>query len=166
MYGFVVEDPTKFWFSGPKAPKAPKAPNYERLPVYIWYDFQRHQVAPTRISFHPRRADTNAADRRCNLERKTPTQFQFVGSNDAVCHRNSTWTILCEDRSGKPFASQDETRQCSVDDAAPLPLRPKFRCLGLKILAVNSGNDRFGACLSGIRMWTRESGLIPFVRLD
>ncbi len=144
--GFVIKDRNKLWASGPQ----------ERLPVFIWYDFKNRQIIPTRISFHPRR-DTTVSQTWNSMDfakRLTPTKFQFVGSNDAVCNRNSTWTILCKDLSGNQIASQNETRQCRVEkwappmpacgtlvasqapicgaSMAPLPSCQKYRCLGLK----------------------------------
>ena len=74
--------------------------------------------------------------------------FQFVGCNDADCRRDSTWHVLCENRSGKSPQSPTEVRQCEVDLEAVS--RVGYRCLGLKILKVGAGKY---AALTTIRMW-------------
>ena len=138
MNGFLINDKTKLWHSV-------RNPG---MPQFIWYDFRVRRFSPARISFHPRRDRPNPKAQ--SLKEQTPTKFQFIGSNDAVCDRNSAWTVLCEDLSGEPVASRNENRECRVDGQ-----QPEFRCLGLKILAVHRlyvGSGNFST-LSGIRIW-------------
>ena len=130
--GFMINGTTKLWHSGPKS-------NPEPLPHFIWYDFRVRQLSPDRISFRPRRGTFYAA------KNQTPTKFQFIGSNDAVCSTKSNWIVLCENLSGKPVESQEETRGCRVNKR-----HAKFRCLGIKIL---DNLVQGVSSLRGIRMW-------------
>ena len=141
--GFLINDTTRFWHTAVKL--------LDPLPLFIWYDFRVRRLIPARISFHPRRDSNrwlwgNSADA---AKKQTPTQFQFVGSNDASCGVEAVWTVLCEDLGRNPVTSQDETRGCPVNKR-----QSKFRCLGLKILA---NQHQAHSSLSGIRMWARKS---------
>ena len=78
-----------------------------------------------------------------------PSSYQFVGSNDAACNDNSTWTVLCEDLSDREWRNYWEVRYCRVKPE----MTEEFRCLGIRGL-VNRRTD--GAMsLRNIRMWER-----------
>ena len=81
----------------------------------------------------------------------TPTSYQFVGSNAAVCNDDSTWTILCEDLSDRVWRNDHEVRYCKVKPE----IVGKFRCLGIRVLA-NRRTDGWTS-LRNIRMWERIS---------
>jgi hypothetical protein len=130
------------WHSGKSGDPAP-------FPLYLWYDFQR-SIRPADISFRPRQdgGQYGTIDH-------TVTKYQFVGTNDETCNEFSTWTILSEDLSGKPFADKFETRFCPVKNPV---VNDGFRCLGLRILGTSdagSGPIPGHACLNNIRMWER-----------
>ena len=80
---------------------------------------------------------------------KTPTSYQFVGSNDKVCNDSATWAVLCEDLSNRPWTRYSEVRYCQVKPE----LKRKFRCFGIRILnnRVTSGQTN----LRNIRFWER-----------
>ena len=133
-HGFLFKEPNKYWFSGAQI----------SLPHFIWYDFRHTQLSPLQISFLPR------TDIRFAML-QTPTKLQFIGSN--VCTHPSNWAVLCEeDLAGEALTSDNEERGCQVDESVRRA-GTKFRCLGLKILAVYRYT---GASLRGIRMWAQH----------
>lgn len=117
------------------------ASRLDSLPHMIWYDFKQPFV-PAEISFQAAQANANSVQ-------GTPTMFQFVGSNDAVCNDSSSWSILCEDLSDKSYRNVHEARYCKVKPE----ISRKFRCLGLRILA-NKRSDGWTS-LRNIRIWER-----------
>ena len=125
------------WHAGPRG-SAPRP-----FPVLIWYEF-RETFLPAEVSFRPRQDCATCVD-------LTPTKFQFIGTNDAICDDLSAWTILCEDLSDEAFETMYETRYCAVDAAASG--QRKFRCLGLRILG--NRNKEGWTSLNFIRMWER-----------
>ena len=113
------------------------------LPAFIWYNFDQYRFCPAGISFRPAQE--------ISLEKavaRFPTKYQFIGSNDAECNRNSSWTALCEDLSGKAISSKTEKHECRVN-LEEQSCR-KFGCLGIKVLDVV---DRY-VVLQNIAMWT------------
>ena len=112
------------------------------LPHFIWYQF-KETFRPAKVTFLPRNNDWDQA------VVKTPTQFQFIGTNDENCNPNSVWTILCADLTANSPSSFYGIRQCKVD--APLIADQLFRCLGLKVLKVGEGVQM--ACVHRIRFW-------------
>ena len=75
--------------------------------------------------------------------------YQFVGSNDATCNDDATWTVLCEDLSDRAWRNEWEVRYCKVK----AEISEKFRCLGFRVLA-NRRTDGWTS-LRNIRMWER-----------
>ena len=100
--------------------------------------------------------DTSAyqSDKSGKLNRM-PAEFQFIGSNDAVCNANSTWSVLCERDYPEKVASLDEWRGCEIQDQS-LALT-KFRCLGIKVLSAQEADDI--TALAEIRVWA--NGFCP-----
>ena len=93
-------------------------------------------------------------------KQKTPSTFQFIGSNDAVCNKDSEWTVLGEvvDRKVKTL---DEVFTCDVRSEVyeSFPCQ-KFRCLGIKVMKVPEKNGgKYYATLDNFRMWVR--GNVP-----
>jgi len=110
------------------------------LPVMIWYDFKSRSIRPEAVSFQ-------SAQAAANLQRG-PTSYQFVGSNDAVCNDDSTWTVLCEDLSDRAWRNRWDVKRCKVKPE----ITEEFRCLGLVVLS--SRGDGW-VTLRNIRMWER-----------
>merc|ERR1711872_436503 len=68
---------------------------YSRFPVLVWYEFPEEKLfVPGRVSFRGRQDSTLTV-----VQQQTPSEWQFVGSNDQSCGKFGTWTVLCEDRS-------------------------------------------------------------------
>jgi len=113
----------------------------DKPPVYIWYDFKR-QLRPAKISYLPRNKNVASA----NVHRVK--QFQFVGTDDPGCSKNSNWKVLCGGESA-PYRSLDDERGCTV------PVKQNmgaFHCLGLRsLVSADWKND--GVSLRGIRIW-------------
>ena len=98
---------------------------------------------PLPLLFHPQTAATCAT--------LTPTKFQFIGSNDAMCDDFAAWTIICENLSDESFSTMRETRFCAAD---PQKVGSSvFKCLGLRILGTK--NKDGWTSLNNIRMWRR-----------
>ena len=117
------------------------------LPAFIWYDFQRRSICPSKVSFLPRQD---------NLEwaiRNMATKYQFLGSNDETCNPQSSWTLLCEDLSGKKIKSFDESRGCEVVNARSWGVQNKYRCISLKILELGQYQNGAMANVYNIRVW-------------
>ena len=97
-----------------------------------------------KISFQPRQGLIEWA------VKQTPTHFQFIGSNDEICTKDSDWSVLGE-ATAPQIKSFGERRQCYVGDgSAPCC---KFRCLGIKVLAVLQGSE---ASIDNIQIWVRH----------
>jgi len=110
-------------------------------PVMIWYDFKAEGIRPAELSFQP--AQQSGATQ------GAPSSYQFVGSNDAVCNDDATWTVLCEDLSDRAWRNYWEVRYCKVKPE----MTEKFRCLGIRVLA-NRRTDGWTS-LRNVRMWER-----------
>ena len=110
------------------------------------YDFKSDKFCPTKISFRPRQ------DASSDWKLEVPSSFQFIGSNDRVCSEDSDWTVLGRVKDGK-VQSQDEILTCEVDSAEPFSFR-KYRCLGIKVLAVQLPTKDVTS-LDDVRMWVR-----------
>jgi len=109
-------------------------------PAYIWYDYKR-QLRPAKISYLPRKTYVVNA----NLVRVK--RFQFVGTDDTICSKNSDWKVLCEGESASYESIYDE-RGCTV------PVKQNmgaFHCLGLRSLAASESAGEVS--LRGIRIW-------------
>jgi len=131
---FIPQTPVeKGWHTGPKSGPA------LNLPVMIWYDFKSDGVRPSEVSFQPAQKEVT----------KSPTSYQFVGSNDAVCNDDSVWTILCEDLSDRTWRNDWEVKYCKVKPE----ITEKFRCLGIRILA-NRHKDGWTHARN-IRVWEK-----------
>lgn len=109
------------------------------LPVMIWYDFKSEGIRPSEVSFQPAGGGSYLQG--------TPTSYQFVGSNDAICNDDATWTILCEDLSDRQWRNDWEVRYCKVKPE----VSEKNRCLGIRVLANRRGDGY--TSLRNIRMW-------------
>jgi len=135
-----------FWHSGRDSEG--KSDLVVPMPHLIWYSFQTPFV-PGRVSFKPRQGSA-CGDKGfwCGA-----TEWQFIGTNDDNCDQNSAWTVLCEDRSGKPFQSAGQTKYCRVNDN----IKKKFKCLGISVLNSSfTGSEGFArVSINGIRMWER-----------
>jgi len=127
----------KGWHTGPADGHATP------LPAMIWYDFKTEIYRPAEISFQP-------AQDYHNLQR-SPTSYQFVGSNEESCDDYSAWTVLCEDLSGKAWRDAWEVRYCKVKPE----MTWKFRCLGVRVLANHAGLVGGWTTIRNIRMWER-----------
>jgi len=112
---------------------------YRDFPAYIWYDFKR-QLRPKKVSYLPRRSDVQ------NANAVRVKRFQFVGTNDRVCSKNSNWKVLCEGKSA-PYKSLNDERGCIVPSNQSVQ---SFSCLGLKII---EGINNMEVSLMGIRIW-------------
>ena len=125
----------------------------EKFPKFIWYDFIDQRRSAAKVTFMSRYPERSG-----NLEKalnQMPSKFQLVGSNDGLCAAESTWTVICEDLSGKVIESVNELRGCSIKkDRCTKTTQRKYRCLGLKILD-NSGNGPYTS-LRKIKMWTYD----------
>jgi secreted trypsin-like serine protease len=140
-YAFKSSGNNVAWYSG----NSDNSNHPEDFPLYLWYDFEK-PFRPADISFRPQPGPPRRFD-------DEVTKFQFIGTNDKTCNKNSSWTVLCEDLSGKPFANSLETHFCLVKDSD----YTTFRCLGLRILASYTRHKYYigYASVSNIRMWER-----------
>jgi len=75
-------------------------------------------------------------------------RFQFVGTDDPSCSKNSKWKVLCGGESA-PYKSLDDERGCTVPAKQNMGV---FHCLGLKSL-VRSDAGGGEVSLRGIRIW-------------
>merc|ERR1711962_162225 len=109
-------------------------------PQYIWYDFKR-QLRPAKISYLARGKSASYSIVRVK-------RFQFVGTDDPVCSKNSNWKVLCGGESA-PYKSGDLERGCTI----PVNQNTqRFHCLGLRsLIKSDSSNGEVG--LTGIRIW-------------
>jgi len=108
------------------------------IPAYVWYDFKR-QLRPAKISFLPRQYSV------ANANRNSLKRFQFIGTDDSVCSKNSNWKVLCGGVSG-PYQSLDDERGCTIPGTQSMQ---SFHCLGLRVLE----RENNYVALTGIRMW-------------
>ena len=113
----------------------------DKPPVYIWYDFKR-QLRPAKISYLPRKSNVD------NANAVRVKQFQFVGTDDPGCSKNSDWKVLCRGES-TPYKSLDDERGCTVPVEQNMGA---FHCLGLRSLVMSDGGDG-EVSLRGIRIW-------------
>ena len=113
-------------------------------PEYVWYDFKR-QLRPAKISYLPRKSSVG------NASFVRVKRFQFVGTNDPFCSKNSDWKVLCEGESA-PYKSLDDERGCTVPAEQYMGT---FHCLGLKSL-VKADTSTGEVSLRGIRIWTYQ----------
>ena len=116
---------------------------YDRFPILVWYEFPAENTfIPGRVSFRGRQ-DTDEG------RAQTPTQWQFVGSNDARCGKFGKWTVLCEDRSNFDIPITAWTKYCDVDEK----IFKKYKCLGINVLNAkfNGGHTSF----RDVRMWEK-----------
>ena len=84
-----------------------------------------------------------------------PSKFEFVGTNDSNCGKNSNWVTLCRRRVDfeESTKNRELSRGCLVNPKS-IQGKSKFRRLGLKILEIeNSIMANKHSCLSGIRIW-------------
>merc|ERR1712200_354563 len=116
----------------------------ERYPVLVWYEFPEEKLfVPGRVSFRGRQ-DAGLAP-----PLQTPSEWQFIGSNDQTCGKFGKWTILCEDRTNVGPATMSSTKYCDVDEK----IFKKFKCLGISIL---NNRDKTGhASFRDVRMWEK-----------
>jgi len=131
---FVHNDPGKGWHVGP--PGKPPGP-----PAMVWYDFKSAGIRAAEVSLQP--AETGKA------MQGAPSSYQFIGSNDANCNNDATWTVLCEDLNDRAWRDQWEVRYCRVKPET----REKFRCLGIRVLNNRRGDGWIS--IRNIRMWER-----------
>jgi len=129
------------WHIGPASGDVSHNP-----PVMLWYDFKAEGYRAAEVTFQPAQKGT-ATD-------GAPSSYQFVGSNDAVCNDDATWTVLCEDLSDRAWRNYWEVRRCKVKPE----MTEKFRCLGIRVLA-NRRNDGWTS-LRNVRMWERIEGKV------
>jgi len=123
----------KAWHSGKSG---------SNFPIMIWYDFKSRSIDVAEMSFQPGQSKAEYLG-------KTPTSYQFVGSNDKVCNDSATWAVLCEDLSNRPWTRYSEVRYCKVKPE----VKKKFRCFGIRVLnnRVTSGQTN----MRNIRFWER-----------
>jgi len=131
----------KGWHSGDLAGK------YDRFPVLVWYEFPEEKLfVPGRVSFRGRQDLTSSSQ---DWKEQTPSEWQFVGSNDQSCGKFGKWTALCENRSNAAPATMAETKYCEVHEI----IVKKFKCLGISIL--NNRRNNGGTNLRDVRMWEK-----------
>jgi len=114
---------------------------FNEPPAYIWYDFKR-QLRPAKISYLPRKSDVS------NANAVRVKRFQFVGTNDPDCSKNSNWRVFCGGESAL-YESIDDERGCTI------PVKQNmgtFHCLGLRSL-VKPDTPSGEVSLRGIRIW-------------
>ena len=114
----------------------------DKPPVYIWYDFKR-QLRPAKISYLPRSHISVVIANRVRVK-----GFQFVGTDDPSCSKNSNWKVLCGGESA-PYESLDDERGCTVPVKQNMGV---FHCLGLRSLVKSDGLEG-AVSLRGIRIW-------------
>jgi len=125
-----------YWYSGRS--KKGKG-QHQTFPHLIWYDFGERQIVPGEVGIR-------------GLMGTAPTMWDFIGSNDKECGKYSAWTILCSDRSGKPFQTGLEMKYCDVDEK----IKGSFRCLGIRVLNFEGGKETYKyptSSVATIRMW-------------
>ena len=98
------------------------------------------QCLNSQMSFQPAQSGQNL--------QHTPSSYQFLGSNDDTCNKYSTWTVLCEDLSDKPWREQ-ENRYCKVKPE----MKEKFRCLAIRALKNHQNDGHYS--LKNVRIWER-----------
>ena len=119
-----------------------KSDEKDKPPVYIWYDFKR-QLRPAKISYLPRSHISVVIANRVRVK-----GFQFVGTDDPSCSKNSNWKVLCGGESA-PYKSIDDERGCTVPVKQNMGV---FHCLGLRSLVKSDGLEG-AVSLRGIRIW-------------
>jgi hypothetical protein len=113
-------------------------------PSYIWYKFPG-PLLPAKISFLPRKTSVQNA----NIVRVK--RFQFIGTNDPSCSKNSNWKVLCEGEN-PPYQSINDERGCTIKNKVQ-----KFRCLGLRSLVRSDSSSGPGeVSLRRIRIWLSD----------
>jgi len=128
------------WWSGKN--KEGKG-EYQSFPHLMWYDFDK-QIVPGEVGIG-----------RSTAKKQSPIMWDFIGSNDSECNKYSAWTILCSDRSGKPFpGGKFGMKYCAADEK----MKASYRCLGIRVLNVD-GDDRDVPMVQIrlIRMWANVS---------
>ena len=118
-------------------------PNAKSMNYGHYQCMHRLQSVFFKMSFQPAQPNT--------ATHGAPTSYQFVGSNDAVCNDDASWTILCEDLSDREWRNYWKVRFCRVKPE----INEKFRCLGIRVLA-NRRPDG-ASSLRNIRMWRKIS---------
>ena len=131
-YAFSPNDKHRYWLTGQSQP----------LPFFMWYQFKTPVRDAFKMSFEPRPDNLKLA------KRQTPKSFQFIGSNDIPCSESSDWSVICSALYSESVESTEEVRGCQ----APVH-HSKYRCLGIKILAIHSHKD---ASLSHMMMWSKS----------
>jgi len=123
-------------------------------PYYIWYDFKR-LLRPAKISYLPYKPYGTNQWTNYGL-----MPFQFIGTDDPVCAKNSNWTVLCEGESSIFYyqRQRSDERGCTV---ATKSYRGNFHCLGLRFLVPKIVNANFYGqenyvALRGIRIWEMQ----------
>jgi len=117
-------------------------------PYYIWYDFER-PLRPAKISYLPHGPYGNNQWTNYGLQ-----PFQFIGTDDPVCAKNSNWTVLCEGESSGSYHDlylrRSDERGCTV------ATKSKFHCLGLKFMVPKNETRPNFVALTGIRIWEMQ----------
>ena len=141
---YLSKDENRHWHSGqPRDKGGPDPP-----PYFLWYRFKIPISYPVKISFMPRHPNFK------NAKVQTPKSFQFVGTNDDNCSCTSDWSILCDGFYGTLPKSSEDIRSCEVKKSAVKTSgQYEYRCLGIKILAVHSGDY---ASLRSLKMWSLQ----------
>ena len=123
---------------------------YNDPPYYIWYDFER-PLRPAKISYLPYGPYGNNQWTNYGLQ-----PFQFIGTDDPVCAKNSNWTVLCEGESSISYNQRrrSDERGCTV---ATKSYKGKFHCLGLRFLVPKNEKANNFVSLRGIRIWEMQS---------
>jgi hypothetical protein len=135
--GFTSQIPVdQGWHAGPGSGNAYSPP------LILWYDFKTATgIQPAEVSLQPCQTGGGLQG--------APSSYQFIGSNDAVCNDDATWTILCEDLSDRAWRSHWEVRYCKVKPE----IHETFRCLGIRALA-NHRPDGWTS-MRNVRMWEK-----------
>lgn len=118
--------------------------NDDIFPQMVWYDFGHgNAFVPARVSFRGRPDCSSSENLSCR--QRTPSIWEFVGSNDDTCAGSGNWTVLCQDLSDVMPQKVGETKFCDVHSNNPR----EYRCLGINVIRVH---DVY-TTLSNVRMW-------------
>lgn len=117
------------------------------LPLYIWYEFPATALfVPGIVSFFPHSSSSYYND--------YPVDYQFVGSNDKTCQKDSNWVVLGEVNHNTHSHTQYKYER-SYCKAAPAIVQP-FRCVGIKVMNTNDWASNGYIALRGIQFWKKN----------
>ena len=121
----------------------------------IWFEYGEdgQKLHPIKVLFLPREDSVKEEW----VKKRTPIQFQLIGSNDSPCTTTSEWDVICEKSSPIPTSTEDE-RQCEVDPTRRTNRTngtKSFRCVGIRVLKVGGEAEPKNTltCIRGIQLW-------------